>query len=237
MTKPERMPRLVMFDCDGTLVDSQHLIAEAMAGAFAAAGEPAPEPGRVRRVIGLSLPHAVAGLLGQGDGEQGAGVGAVEAIVGHYRRRFAELRRGPHHEPLFPGAVAALDALEGGGFLLGVATGKSLRGLTATLSRHRLERRFVTLQTADRAPGKPNPAMLERAIAEAGVTPERTALVGDTSFDMEMAGNAGVAAIGVSWGYHETAELRAAGAAAVIESFAELAPLVARMLAQAAPAR
>ena len=79
--------------------------------------------------------------------------------------------------------------------------------------------------------------MLERAIAEAGTAPERSVLVGDTSFDMEMAGNAGVAAIGVSWGYHEAAELEAAGAGAVIASFAELAPLVARMLAEAAPAR
>jgi phosphoglycolate phosphatase len=235
LTKPERQPRLVVFDCDGTLVDSQHLIAEAMAGAFAAAGEPAPELARVRRVVGLSLAHAVAELLGQVDGDRGAG--AVEAIVGHYRRRFAELRRGPHHEPLFPGAVAALDALDAGGFLLGVATGKSLRGLTATLSRHGLERRFVTLQTADRAPGKPHPAMLERAIAEAGVTAERTVLVGDTSFDMEMAGNAGVAAIGVSWGYHEVFELEGAGAHRVIDAFAELAPLVARMLNERAPAR
>ena len=224
-----------MFDCDGTLVDSQHLIAEAMAGAFAAAGEAAPEPGRVRRVIGLSLDHAVAELLGQADG--GREADAVEAIVGHCRRRFAELRRSPHHEPLFPGAVLALDTLEDGGFLLGVASGKLLRGLTATLSRHGLERRFVTLQTADRSPGKPHPAMLERAIAEAGVAPEHTVLVGDTTFDMEMARNAGVAAIGVSWGYHEAAELKGAGAHRVIDAFAELAPLVATMLAEPAPAR
>jgi len=233
LTKSERQTRLVVFDCDGTLVDSQHLIAAAMAGAFAAAGLAPPEPERVRRVVGLSLASAVAELVPEreGEGDGGCGeAGPVAAIVDHYRRHFAELRRAPHHEPLFPGALAALDALEDDGFVLGVATGKSLRGLRSTLSRHDLERRFVTLQTADQAPGKPHPGMLERAIAEAGTAPRRTVLVGDTSFDMEMALNAGVAAIGVSWGYHEAAELRSAGARVVIDAFAELPPLVAAML-------
>ena len=119
---------------------------------------------------------------------------------------------------MFEGLAEAIDALEADGWLLGVATGKSDRGLRLCLERHGLHARFVTLQTADRHPSKPDPAMLHAAIAEAGATAETTVMIGDTSFDMLMARAGGAKALGVGWGYHDAEELREAGAAEVVET-------------------
>jgi phosphoglycolate phosphatase len=140
-----------------------------------------------------------------------------------YKEAFFTLRQRPdHHEPLFDGALAVLDQLESAGLLLGIATGKAKRGLLAVLERHGLSQRFVTLQTGDMGPGKPHPAMLERAMSETGFAKNELAMVGDTSFDMLMARSAGVRGIGVGWGYHPPEELRAAGAHSIIERFDEL---------------
>ena len=216
------MIRLVVFDCDGTLVDSQHGIVAATTRAFAENRFPPPAAEAMRRVVGLSLMEAMAVLLPGGGGEE------HRALVREYRRAATLLRQHPgHDEPLFPGAADALDALDAAGYLLGIATGRSQRGLRATLARHGLDERFVTLQTADDAPSKPHPGMLERAIAEAGA--DETVLVGDTVFDMQMAANARVAALGVGWGYHGAEELRAAGARAIVESFTDLPEAVAAL--------
>ena len=213
--------RLVVFDCDGTLVDSQHLIVEAMTRAFETADRMAPPAESIRRIVGLSLLHAMEVLAPEADRP------AHEALVEGYREAFMEIRQRPDHtEVLYPGVHETLAHLEGAGWLLGVATGKSLRGMHATIARHGLDGRFVTIQTADIAPGKPHPGMLLQAMAEAGAAPETTVLVGDTSFDMEMARNAGVPAVGVAWGYHPTEELVQAGAHSVIERFDELHGLV-----------
>ncbi|MFQ5959603.1 MAG: HAD-IA family hydrolase [Alphaproteobacteria bacterium] len=218
------MIRLVVFDCDGTLVDSQHVIVEAMRRSFAAKRLPPPEAEAVRRVVGLSLQTAIAALWPDGADDD------VAALTHDYRKTFLALRAQPeHHEPLYPGAAEAIAALDDAGYLLGVATGKSRRGLSATLERFGLLERFVTLQTADDAPSKPHPGMLERAMAEAGAGTRETVLVGDTTFDVEMAVNAGVAALGVGWGYHETGALHAAGAQAIVESFAELGDAIAAL--------
>ena len=224
------MIRLVVFDCDGTLVDSQHMIAAAMGAGFAALGFEAPGAEAVRRIVGLSLPDAMATLRPEGDEAE------WKALAGAYREAFFELRTQPdHHEPMYPGAAEAVEALDAAGYLLGVATGKSRRGLEAVLERVGLIDRFVTLKTADDAPGKPHPAMLEHAMAEAGVTAAETVLVGDTSFDMEMAVNANAHAIGVSWGYHPADELTAAGARCVVESFAELVAEITALSARDGP--
>lgn len=221
--------KLVIFDCDGTLVDSQHNIFAAMSAAFADHGLAPPAPLAVREVVGLSLVEAIGTLLP--DRPEAEHVALTES----YKRVFLALRNRPNHEePLFDGAREALDRLEAEGYLLGVATGKARRGLDATLRMHGLEGRFATLQTADVAPGKPHPAMVERAMAETGAEPAGTVVVGDTSFDMTMARNAGVTAIGVAWGYHAPAALLAAGAAALVEDFAALAPLVARLTGERA---
>ena len=105
-----------------------------------------------------------------------------------------------------------VEALHADGWLLGVATGKSDRGLEHCLASHGLSRHFVTLQTADRHPSKPHPAMLEAALFEAGAMPQHAVMIGDTAYDMVMAVNAGVRALGVDWGYHTPAELVDAGA-------------------------
>lgn len=222
------MPRLCLFDCDGTLVDSQHTIIAGMQAAFAAVDRPPPSPGAVLGVVGLSLTDAVAALLGDGAGTNGAETRHVAAA---YLAALKDVR-GPADglEPLFPGVRDGLNVLDADGWLLGIATGKSRRALDETLSEHELTHRFVTLQTADRAPGKPAPDMVLRAIAEIGGTLEETVVVGDSVFDMQMATHAGAMAIGVAWGYHPVDALRAAGARSVAGSFPELLVLLERWI-------
>ena len=205
--------RLVVFDCDGTLVDSQHGIIAAAHAAWAAHGLTAPDAAAVRQVVGLNLDEAVAALV------PGADAGLLARLVDAYRQAFFDLRRRPdHQEPLFPGIVDLLDALDQAGALLGVATGKNLRGLMATLERHGLAHRFVTLQTPDTCRGKPHPEMVERALRDTGAEAANTYVVGDTTFDMQMAYNAWVAGIGVGWGYHAPAALLGSGARHVLDS-------------------
>jgi phosphoglycolate phosphatase len=208
---------LAVFDVDGTLVDSQHGIVHAMGEAFDAANLPGPAATDVRRVVGLKLESAVARLLPEPDWD------LAHRVAGFYREAFVALRRHPEfHEPLYPGALEALKALERAGITLGVATGKNRRGLMITLEKHRLTGLFSTLKTADDGPGKPDPAVLRAAIEEVGATPQETVMVGDTTYDMSMAVDAEAQALGVSWGYHEASELSAAGAARILECFDDL---------------
>lgn len=202
--------RLAVFDCDGTLVDGQAGICNAMDAAFAAAGLAAPDRHQVRRIVGLSLPQAIALLLP--DAEQ-----SVQARVGdEYRNAFRSAREaGQLVEPLYDGIAPLLGALRNAGWVLGVATGKSDRGLAHCLAMHGLTDHFATLQTADRHPSKPHPAMLLAALDEVMADPAHSVMIGDTAYDMAMAVAAGVRAIGVDWGYHSADELRGAGAAAV----------------------
>lgn len=209
--------RLAVFDCDGTLVDGQGAICAAMERAFAEAGLPAPERPHIRRAVGLSLPHAIARLAPAADDR------AVEVVVNAYKDAFRAARAsGELAEPLFDGMAQLIAALREAGWVLGVATGKSDRGLVHCLATHGLSHHFTTLQTADRHPSKPHPAMLEAALNETMAEPAGAVMIGDTAFDMAMAAEIGVHAIGVSWGYHEPYELRAAGAAFVADSPQEL---------------
>ncbi|AKM06446.1 HAD-IA family hydrolase [Pelagerythrobacter marensis] len=213
--------RLAVFDCDGTLVDGQAPICDSMEKAFASTGLPAPDRHDVRRIVGLSLPQAVR-LLAP-DAEEHLQRHAVEA----YKEAFRTCRlEGSLEEPLFEGIAETITGLAARGWTLGVATGKSDRGLTSCLAAHGLTERFVTLQTADRHPSKPHPAMLEAALFEAGALAGDAVMIGDTTFDMEMARAAGVRAIGVAWGYHTEDELREAGAVDVAFSPAELGDLL-----------
>ncbi|KAA0681098.1 HAD-IA family hydrolase [Roseomonas genomospecies 6] len=217
--------RLALFDCDGTLVDSQFAIIDAMTTAWTTHGLGEPDPLEVRRMVGLPLMQAVALLLPDQDTDRHV------AVTESYKDAFAALRRrGDLHEPLFPGILDTLDALEATGVLLGVATGKSRRGLDAVLAHHRLTHRFVTLQTSDIGPGKPHPDMVYRALAEAGVEAAGTVVIGDTTYDIQMARNARVASVGVSWGYHAVAELEGAGADRIVHRGREVAGAVLALL-------
>jgi phosphoglycolate phosphatase len=218
------MNRLALFDCDGTLVDSQAAICAAMADCFLAAGLPDPGPEATRRVVGLSLVEAVAMLHPAGEPD------LHRMIARDYKRAFQQRRgAGLVAEPLFDGVAEAIEAIGAAGWLLGVATGKSDRGLGFCLAHHDIADRFVTLQTADRHPSKPHPSMVRQAMAEAGASPASTVVIGDTSFDIAMAKAAGAAAIGVAWGYHDRAELLAEGADLVAEHPSELLALLERL--------
>jgi len=212
-----RTLRLAVFDCDGTLVDSQSSIIESMVAAFDAHTHPKPEAEDIRRVVGLPLRDAIGRLLPE---ESPDVHGLVEDS---YINAFRGLReKGLVEDPLYPGTLEMLNLLNEAGWILGVATGKSSRGLLNTLETHGLTGHFTTLQTADSGPGKPNPDMLIKAMTETGADPSSTVMIGDTTFDIEMAIRSNTMAIGVSWGYHPQEHLRSAGAHAVIEDFAEL---------------
>lgn len=213
--------RLAVFDCDGTLVDSGGVICTAIEHGFAACGLLAPGHAASRSIIGLSVVDAMAVLHPEGSPE------THELLGQTYKDSFFKLRQqGLAHEPLYDGIVEAIAGLEERGWLLGVATGKSDRGLKAVLEKHGLHPRFVTLQTADRHPSKPHPSMLWQAMADAGSKPETTVMIGDTSYDMGMAKAAGVGAVGVTWGYHSEAELREAGADVVATHADQLVALI-----------
>ena len=219
-------PSLVVFDVDGTLVDSQHHILDAMQFAFARAGLPLPEREMALSVVGLSLHEAMTALAPQ------LPAADLAALVAHYRHSAVTRREaGDGVAPLYPGARDALDRLAARpDTLIGVATGKARRGLDHLLAAHDLGRLVVTAQTADDHPSKPHPSMLLAALAETGVAPGRAVMVGDTEFDMAMGAAAGLATIGVAWGYHPPARLAAAGADVVLESFDALDAAVARLL-------
>jgi phosphoglycolate phosphatase len=195
---------LAVFDLDGTLIDSEAVILAAMAEGFAAIGAPVPAADALRSIVGLSLPVALGRLAPE------AVPGDVEALAEGYRAAyFARIATAPL--PFFPGLRAALEALAArGDVTLGIATGKSRRGVDALLAAHGIGGLFATVQVSDDHPSKPHPAMLEAAMAETGIAARRSVMVGDTSFDMEMARAAGMSGLGVTWGFHPAEALAAA---------------------------
>ncbi|MEX5730117.1 phosphoglycolate phosphatase [Rhodovulum iodosum] len=209
--------RLVIFDVDGTLVDSQGHIVAAMEAGFAAIGRVAPPPAAVLSIVGLSLEVGVMRLAPDLTGAEAA------RLVGAYRQAFFDLRVGSAASPLYPGAAEALEVLAARDeVLLGIATGKSRRGLDHVLDAHGLTGLFVTLQVSDHHPSKPHPAMVEAALKETGAAAGDAVMIGDTEFDMEMGRAAGVRTLGVSWGYHGAERLSAAER--VIDRFDALVP-------------
>lgn len=220
------MMRLAVFDCDGTLVDGQADVCWAMERAFSRAGLVAPDVSAVRRAVGLSLPQAVRALAPELSEDEN------RAVTEFYRSSFrARREEGLLDEPLYDGITELLTGLRDAGWHLAVATGKSDRGLAACLATHGISDLFVSLQTADRHPSKPHPAMLEAALFEAGAAAHQAVMIGDTSFDMLMARNAGVRALGVAWGYHAPSELIASGALGVADTVTALSQALEEALA------
>lgn len=212
--------KLVLFDCDGTLIDSQHMIVAAMNHAFTKAGLATLPRARVLSIVGLSLHQAVETLLPEKPRS------LIDAVSIGYRDAFYELRtRKELSEPLFDGILPLLEKLaERDDIVMGVATGKTQKGLRNVLKNHDLARFFVTLQTADDAPSKPHPGMIHNAMRETGIGAEDTVLIGDTTYDVEMALAAGAHAVGVTWGYHPTSDLIRVGAHRVLHNRSELMP-------------
>ena len=215
------MKKLAIFDCDGTLVDSQANICLAMEHAFDEAGLTPPSRHATRRIVGLSLVEAMRVLLPDADAQ------LHSDMAERYKASYLVLRNnGLEHEPLYDGIHALLSSMDESGWLLGVATGKSDRGLERCLDHHGIKGLFVTLQTADRHPSKPHPSMVYQALADAGAAAANAVVIGDTVFDIHMGKAAGTRTIGVNWGYHPVDELRGAGADAIAESMDELAALL-----------
>jgi phosphoglycolate phosphatase len=211
--------KLVLFDCDGTLVDSAGLIHEVMRHTFRDFHKPEPAFATTKAIIGLTLDIAIARM----DGKPHADDEAV-AMAAHYKAIFSEVRQtSGFGETMFDGIRQVLDALIGREDVwLGAVTGKSRRGLEMILEGHGLKPQFLFCRTADDCPSKPHPAMVSECCDESGIAPSETIVIGDAVYDMQMAKAAGATAIGVAWGYAAVADLRKAGADAVVERPADL---------------
>ena len=216
--------KLVLFDVDGTLVDSQSIIVAAQQATFEAHGLEPPSRERALSIVGLSLAEAFTALAGP--------KAPIADLVATYREVSAVLRRDPAHaEPLFPGADSCIAALRSrSDVVLGIATGNSQRGVARILNSFEWHGVFASIQTADDAPSKPHPAMILQAMRETGAAPHDTVMVGDSSFDMAMARAAGVMPIGVSWGFQPAAALTEAGAGAIVDSYSELEAILHEFL-------
>ncbi|MDR2165168.1 MAG: HAD-IIIA family hydrolase [Zoogloeaceae bacterium] len=205
---------LIVFDWDGTLMDSATAIVEAIQASCRDLGLPVPSTARARHVIGLGLAEALQH--------------AVPDLPEHAYPRMSERYRhhylaGDHTLRLFTGVEAMLADLRARGFAIAVATGKSRAGLARAMAHFDLGAFFHATRTADQCRSKPHPQMLEELMEELGSTPERTLMIGDTTHDLQMAKNAGVPGIGVSYGAHPEQELRALSPLACMPTVAALA--------------
>ncbi|WP_457092197.1 HAD-IA family hydrolase [Microvirga sp. P5_D2] len=212
--------KLVLFDVDGTLVDSQNIIVASLREAFLTYDLEPPNRERSLSIVGLSLAEAFMVLLGP--------KAPIEGLVKAYKDVFSVFREDPaYHETVFPGVVECLAWLkEREDVVLGIATGKSQRGVAHLMERHGRGEIFSTIQTADDAPSKPHPAMIHQAMEAVGVAPDDTVMIGDSSYDMAMARAAGALPVGVSWGFQPVAALTEAGAAHIVDSYGELDPVL-----------
>lgn len=213
MTIRPRRFDLIVFDWDGTLFDSTALIVQCIQGAAADLGLEVPSAEKAAYVIGLGLHDALKYAVPDLPEERYPDLGR------RYRHHYFARQ---HELVLFPGTLEMLHALKARNHWLGVATGKSRRGLDEALLSVQLKGLFDGTRTADETAGKPNPMMLQQLMREFGTDPERTLMIGDTTHDLQLAANAGTACIAVSFGAHEPEAFEAFDPLLVAHSTAEL---------------
>lgn len=218
---------LAVFDIDGTLVDSRASIFQAATDAARELGLPDPDYDRVRQIVGLSLPHALAVL------EPGLDAAELDRFVEAFRASFNRLYASGHEEPLYPGAMETLRRLHKDGWRLSLATGQNRRGVARNLARTGWAEIFISSHCAEDGPGKPDPAMLHAAMSACRADAASTVMIGDTAHDISMAVAAGVAPLGVAWGFHTPQEQRDAGALHVAEDFPDLEAALDRFASRA----
>ncbi len=208
---------IVIFDWDGTLCDSIDHIVDSMQNAARAEGFPVPTREAVRDIIGLGLPEGVAILFPEGSEAE------RQALAASYSRFYVEGE--PSGPVLYPGTHDLLGELQGRGFELAIATGKSRRGLNRVLGALAMEEHFTATRCADETRSKPHPLMLEEILLERGKAPTQAVMIGDSEHDLAMAANAGMPSIGISHGVHDHARLSRHNPAHIVDSLVELLSL------------
>ena len=217
------MPFLIIFDVDGTLVDSHAHIISAMGHAFSVLMRPMPPRQDILACVGLSLPEVFYCLMPKVDHEE------RDLAENVFKEYFAEQRADQSDPGFYPGILPLLRQLHHDPqFILGVATGNSRRGLNALLEARELHSYFFTRQTADEHPSKPHPSMLYQALLETRTEACRAVMIGDTSDDRDMARAAGMRAIGVTWGYHKAHQL--SGCTHIAQTVSELLGFISQIM-------
>lgn len=208
------MVKLVIFDWDGTLYDSIDTICQSMLSAALLAGAPERNKGDVKNIIGLSLDKAVHVIWPE--------LSTVERniIIEHYKQIYVAKDQTPPNA--YDGVIDTLNKLQSANVKLAVATGKSRRGLERVMSLTGIKGYFAATRCADETKSKPHPLMLEEVLAELKLMPEEAIMVGDTEYDLNMATNAGMKSVGVTYGAHEKSRLQACQPHALISNFNEL---------------
>ena len=214
-------PKLIIFDWDGTLADTTNPIIATFRQSFADCGLPVPEADRIRPLIGYSLPAIVRHLIPDADGRVQATV--VETYASHY------LNPNDHNMKLFDSAVPCLNTLKGQGYLLAVATGKGRTGLDRAIGQTGTAHFWAATTCASEQPSKPAPEMVFALCDALGLMPSETLVVGDTTYDLQMAANAKASAVAVATGAHTKAQLAAEPCLAVLDGLAELPALLAAL--------
>ncbi len=213
-SRPVAPYRLLVFDWDGTLMDSIGSIVACTQASLAELGLAQVPVSTIRGAVGLSIQDTVEVLHPGADRE------SAELLMATFRRFwFATYRDRP---VLFPTAAATLRALADAGYLLAIATGKSRRGLAHDLAATGIAELFTASRTADEARAKPHPQMLHELLADLGTRPGEALMVGDSRWDLEMAAGAGIPAVGLTTGAHRRDELTALGPLAVLDDLGEL---------------
>lgn len=205
--------KLIVFDWDGTLMDSAQKIVDCMQVAIEKTGLPQRSDAQIRHIIGLGMHEAVEHLFPQQNID-------VKRLVAEYRDEFVAINQT--QSPLYDGVTEMLDALEARGYWIAVATGKSRSGLNHVLADIGMQQRFHSTKTADETASKPDPLMLQELMAECGYAAEQLLMIGDTEFDIQMAHAAGVDVLAVKGGAHPEEHLRKFSPLAVLDTVADL---------------